>query len=148
MVLPAVLRDQFRVAKLLSSFGCPAIVQLALANFIRNGGFERHLRRAAQTLRARRVALTEGLAEHAGDRADVLDSHAGMHLVAWLRDYDHARCARLIALAREHGLGLYPIAPYYLDPPAQAGLLLGYAGLAAPEISTAARLFGSCLRKV
>jgi GntR family transcriptional regulator/MocR family aminotransferase len=94
------------------------------------------------------VALTEGLAAHAGDRVDVLDSHAGMHLVAWLRDYDDARCARLVEHARAHGLGLYPIAPYYLDPPMQAGLLLGYAGLAPAEISTAMRLFGACLREV
>jgi GntR family transcriptional regulator/MocR family aminotransferase len=148
MVLPAALREPFRVAKLLSTFGCPAIEQHALANFIRNGGFERHLRRAAQTLRARRAALTEGLAVHAGNRVDVLDSQAGMHLVAWLRGFDGARCARLVAHAREHELGLYPIAPYYLDPPAQAGLLLGYAGLAPAEISTAMRLFGACLREV
>ena len=148
MVLPAALREPFRVAKLLSTFGCPAIEQHALANFIRNGGFERHLRRAAQTLRARRAALTEGLAVHAGNRVDVLDSQAGMHLVAWLRGFDGARCARLVAHAREHELGLYPIAPYYLDPPAQSGLLLGYAGLAPAEISTAMRLFGACLREV
>jgi hypothetical protein len=30
----------------------------------------------------------------------------------------------------------------------QAGLLLGYAGLAPPEIATAMRLFGACLREV
>jgi GntR family transcriptional regulator / MocR family aminotransferase len=148
MVLPAALREPFRVAKLLSTFGCPAIEQRALANFIRNGGFERHLRRAAQTLRARRAALTEGLAVHAGNRVDVLDSHAGMHLVAWLRGFDGARCARLVAHARGCELGLYPIAPYYLEPPTQAGLLLGYAGLAPTEISTAMRLFGTCLREV
>jgi GntR family transcriptional regulator/MocR family aminotransferase len=148
MVLPAALREPFRVAKLLSTFGCPGIEQRALANFIRNGGFERHLRHAAHTLRARRTALTEGLAAHAGDRVDVLDSHAGMHLVAWLRDHDEARCARLIAHARDRGLGLYPIAPYYLDPPARSGLLLGYAGLAASEIDTAMRLFGASLRAV
>ena len=145
MVLPAALREPFRVAKLLSTFGCPAIEQRALAQFIRDGGFERHLRRAALTLRARRAALTEGLAAHAGDRVDVLDSHAGMHLVAWLRGYDAARCTQLIAHARARGLGLYPIAPYYLRPPAQAGLLLGYAGLAPAEIATAMRLFGASL---
>jgi GntR family transcriptional regulator/MocR family aminotransferase len=43
---------------------------------------------------------------------------------------------------------LYPIAPYYLDPPARSGLLLGYAGLAASEIDTAMRLFGASLRAV
>jgi len=146
LVLPPALREPFRLAKRLATFGCPAIEQRALAGFIRNGGFERHLRRAAVVLRARRAALTEGLAEHAGAHVDVLDSHAGMHLVAWLRDHDEARCEALIARARGKGLGLYPIGPYYLRPPRQAGLLLGYAGLPAAEITVAMRLFGECLR--
>jgi GntR family transcriptional regulator/MocR family aminotransferase len=146
MVLPAALREPFRVAKLLADYGCPDIDQHALAHFIQTGGFDRHLRRAAHTLRARRAALVAGLREQAGDAIEMLDSQAGMHLVAWLRDHDQARCQRLIAHAHACGLGLYPIAPYYLAPPARPGLLLGYAGLAPGEIAAAMRLFGACLR--
>jgi len=148
MVLPKALRMPFRTAKLFDTFGCPAIEQRALAQFIENRGFERHLRRAAHTLRARRAALLEGLREHAGDAVDVLDSQAGMHLVAWLRDFDEARLEKLIAAARERGVGLYPISSYYLQPPERVGLLLGYAGLAPREISAAMARFGEALRAV
>jgi GntR family transcriptional regulator/MocR family aminotransferase len=148
MVLPRALREPFRIAKQLATFGCPAIEQRALAQFIENRGFERHLRRAAQTLRARRAALVDGLREHAGNAVELRDSQAGMHLVAWLRDFDEARLERLIDAARERGVGLHPIGSSYLQPPARVGLLLGYAGLAPKEISAAMVRFGEALRAV
>jgi GntR family transcriptional regulator/MocR family aminotransferase len=148
MVLPQALVRAFRTAKWLADAGCAAIEQLALAHFIDAGGFERHLRRAAKVLRARRSALVEGLRTHAGDRLEVSDARAGMHLVAWLRDYDAARCAQLVALGRGVGLGLYPIAPYYLQPQARQALLLGYCGLGVGEIQAATQLLGRCMAQL
>lgn len=148
MVLPRALREPFRMAKQLATFGCPAIEQRALAQFIQNRGFERHLRRAAHTLRARRAALLAGLREHAGEVVEVRDSHAGMHLVAWLRGFDEARLHCLIEAARLRGVGLHPIGPCYLQPPERVGLLLGYAGLAPKEIAAAMLRFGEALRSL
>jgi len=45
----------------------------------------------------------------------------------------------LVAAAEQVDLGLYPIAPYYADPPPRAGLLLGYAGLSPRDLAEAAR---------
>jgi GntR family transcriptional regulator/MocR family aminotransferase len=148
MVLPKALREPFRVAKMIATFGCPAIEQRALAQFIENRGFDRHLRRAAQTLRARRAALMQGLREHAGETVEVRDSQAGMHLVAWLRDFDESRLHSLIAAARARGVGLHTINQCYLQPPVRMGLLMGYAGLAPKEISAAMLRFGAALREV
>ena len=106
------------------------------------------MRRAAHTLRARRAALVEGLREHAGGAVEVRDSQAGMHLVAWLHDFDEARLQRLIEAARVRGVGLHALGPSYLRPPARVGLLLGYAGLAPKEISAAMVRFGGALRAV
>ena len=145
MVLPRALVRAFRTAKWLADAGCAAIEQLALAHFIDSGGFERHLRLAAKTLRARRTALVQGLREHGGEHVEVLDSHAGMHLVAWLRGFDATACEALVERARAVGLGLYPIAPYYLRAPERQALLLGYGGLGVGEIREATRLLGSCL---
>lgn len=145
MVLPRALVRAFRTAKWLADAGCAAIEQLALARFIDSGGFERHLRRAAKTLRARRTALVQGLREHAGDRVEVLDSQAGMHLVAWLPGFDAAHFQALVEAGHARGLGLYPIAPFYLQPPQDQALLLGYGGLGVGEIREATRLLGECL---
>ena len=148
LVLPRALREPFRIAKQLSTFGCPAIEQRALAQFIEDRGFERHLRRAAHTLRARRAALIAGLREHAQGVVELRDSQAGMHLVAWLRGFDAQRLAALIEAARLRGVGLHPIGPCYLQPPDRVGLLLGYGGVSPKEISQAMVRFGEALRSV
>ncbi len=147
MVLPSSLRAAFCAAKWLEDRGSNTLEQAALAHFMASGGFERHLRRAAQTLRARRAAMLAGLKRHAAQAVEVVDSNAGMHLTAWLRAGSHVDCERLAAHARERGLGLYTIAPYALQAPLRPGLLLGYAGLPPADIEAALRLFGRCLRE-
>ena len=147
MVLPAALREAFLAAKWLEDRGCNALEQATLARFMADGGFERHLRRAAVALRARRSAMLNGLRRHAGDAVEVVDSNAGMHLTAWLTRANHGDCERLVAHARERGLGLYTIAPYCLKLPPRPGLVLGYAGLPTADIDAAMKLFGKCLQE-
>jgi GntR family transcriptional regulator/MocR family aminotransferase len=145
MVVPAGLRGDFVNAKWQDDFGSPGIEQAALARFMADGGFERHLRRTWKTLKERRSALLEGLRRCSAGRLQINDSHAGMHLVVWLKDRTRAEGEAFIARARSLGLGLYPITPYYLDPPDRAGLLLGYCGLSVAEITEAVERFATCL---
>lgn len=147
LVVPPGLRTDFLNAKWQDDFGSPTIEQAALARFIANGGFERHLRRAARALRDRRQVLLEGMRAGAGDRLEIEDSHAGMHLLAWLRGRDRAAGEALVAHARARGLALYPVTPYYLDPPDRAGLLLGFASLTTAEIREAVALLVRCLEE-
>jgi GntR family transcriptional regulator/MocR family aminotransferase len=145
LLMPPALRADFIAAKFADDMGSPAIEQVALAAFMRDGGFERHLRRTAQVLKERRETLIAGLHACGGDRLDIADSHAGMHLVVWLRERSRAEGEALIALAHGRGLGLYPIAPHYADTPDRAGLLMGYSGLSVREIEEAMRVFKACL---
>ncbi|MDR7134880.1 GntR family transcriptional regulator/MocR family aminotransferase [Lysobacter niastensis] len=145
MVVPAGLRGDFVNAKWQDDFGSPGIEQAALARFMADGGFERHLRRTWKTLKERRSALLDGLRRCSAGRLQINDSHAGMHLVVWLKDRTRAEGEAFIARARSLGLGLYPITPYYLDPPDRAGLLLGYCGLSVAEIDEAVERFATCL---
>jgi GntR family transcriptional regulator/MocR family aminotransferase len=145
MVLPASLRMDFRNAKYLSDICCPVIEQTALAHFMEDGGFERHLRLARKELKSRREALIAGLKEHARDRVEIADTPAGMHLVVWLPGYDQEKCDALIAYAHDQGLGLYPMAPLYLHTPPRPGLMLGYCGASVTELREAMQLFGQCL---
>jgi GntR family transcriptional regulator/MocR family aminotransferase len=145
MVLPEVLRDDFVNAKYLSDRGSPSIEQAALAHFMEDGGLERHLRYVTRELRARRKELIEGLQRHAGKRVQIVESHAGMHVVVWLPGYDHAQADALIAHAHERGLGLYSITPHYHERPLIPGLMLGYCALAKAQLRDAMQLFGECL---
>ncbi|MET4569734.1 PLP-dependent aminotransferase family protein [Rhodanobacter soli] len=148
IVLPVALRDDFINAKFLSDFSCPGIAQAALAHFMESGGFERHLRLARKELKARRDELIRGLQQYAGQRVEIVDSPAGMHVVAWLPGYDHAQVQQLIDLAHERGLGLYSMAPHYIHAPSRPGLMLGYCGLSIHELREAMQLFGRCLDEI
>ena len=148
MVLPEALCGDFINAKYLCDRGSPAIQQVALAHFMEDGGFERHLRYMTRELNSRRRELIARLHQYVGDRVQVADAHAGMHVTAWLPGYDHAQVDALIADAHGRGLGLYSIAPHYRKPPDVPGLILGYCGLSKAQLHEAMQLFGECLDAV
>ena len=134
VVLPRTLVEPFRRAKLIADGGSPRLEQEALAEFIARGAFERHVRRSRQRNGERRAVLLEALHERLGDRVTVAGANAGLHVVAWVRGVPGRAAGALARRAAEAGVGIYPITPYYLTPPAQAGFILGYSGLAAPDI--------------
>ncbi|MHB8447154.1 MAG: MocR-like pyridoxine biosynthesis transcription factor PdxR [Rudaea sp.] len=148
MVLPPALRDAFVAAKWLTDRGSTAIEQSALALLIGSGAFERHLRRAANTLRARRTALLSALRRHAGAAVELADSSAGMHILAWLPRTSHVQAQMLVARARARGVGVYLVAPYCHKPLPRPGLLLGYADLPPADLQTAVRVLAECLSQI
>lgn len=145
MVVPRGLRRDFIAAKWMEDFGASAIDQAALANFMKSGGFDRHLRRSLTALRERRDALLDGLRHMSEGRLEFRDSQAGMHIPVWLKHRNREEGRQFVERARAMGLGLYTIAPYYLDPPDRAGLILGYAGLPVRDIELALEVLRRCL---
>src|SRR3546814_14765249 len=72
--MPPQLRRDFISAKWMSDFSSPGVEQAALAQFIGNGGFERHLRRSAMVLKERRRVLIDGLRACSHGRLEIEDS--------------------------------------------------------------------------
>src|SRR5262249_17345827 len=58
-VAPGRYYEQVRMLKFMSSGGLPELLQLAVAEFLENGGYERHLR-SVQPTYSRLAALTQG----------------------------------------------------------------------------------------
>ncbi|KGQ19539.1 Transcriptional regulator [Lysobacter dokdonensis DS-58] len=145
VVMPPALRDDLVTAKWAQDFGSSAIEQAALARFMAGGGFERHLRRSSRTLLERRTALLDGLRAVGKGRLEINDSHAGMHLVVWLKDQPDAALDAILAHGESIGLGLYTIRPHYLRRPQRAGLLMGFCGLSPAQIREAMPLFEQVL---
>lgn len=148
LVMPSGLERDFINAKWQDDFGTSAVEQAAMASFMESGGFERHLRRAWKTLRERREVLIAGLRLAGRGRLQISDSHAGMHLVAWLQGRTEDDCERLIGSAKERGLGLYSIAPFFLGQPNRVGLLFGYCGMSIAQINDALDILAVCLDEV
>jgi GntR family transcriptional regulator/MocR family aminotransferase len=145
LVLPRPLVEVFRTAKALADTGSATLEQGALADFMREGHYERHLRRSRARVARRRAALLEAIEAHLGDRAEVCGADAGLHVVVWLRSVRRERLPELIERSASAGVGVYPAAPCYLRPPPRAGLLLGYASLDEAEIRRGIERLAQCV---
>jgi len=129
MILPERLIEPIRSVKALMDTGGPNLAQAALVDFIRQGHFERHLHRTRTRNASRRAAILDAIERHLGSRAQVSGINAGLHLMLWLRDLPASRSRELRMRAARAGVGVYSVEPFYLSPPKQLGLLLGYASM-------------------
>lgn len=139
LVLPSELVPVFRQAKRLADRHAPVLEQRVLAALIDSGAYERHVRRTRRENERRRTALLEAIAQHLPHDARVEGTAAGLHVVLWLPSVRAQDEAALVAAARAHGVGVYPVSPLYAGPqqgaPARpGGLILGYASLAVAQI--------------
>lgn len=127
LVLPPSLVEPFRAAKWLVDRHSPTLEQEALARFIAEGAYDRHLRRTRAVYGRRRGALLEALDSELGSRVRVVGIDAGVHVLVWLTGLSPDAVPRVLAAARRRDVGVYPVAPYYAGAPPAAGLLMGYA---------------------
>jgi GntR family transcriptional regulator/MocR family aminotransferase len=146
LVLPPPLVAPFTAAKWLTDRHTATFEQEVLAELVAAGHFERHLRRARTRNASRREALLAALQAELGERVEIMGANAGVHLLVWLRDVPPRGLGRLIRAAAEVGVGLYPVAPYYMEPPRRAGVILGYASLTEKEIRTGIARLASVVR--
>jgi GntR family transcriptional regulator/MocR family aminotransferase len=125
LALPADLVDEVIAVKAVADAGSSAIDQLALAQLIAGGGYDRHIRRSRLVYRRRRDGLLGVLAREV-PQARVTGIAAGLHALVTLPD--GVAEAEVEARAARHdlaveGLGAYA-GPGSMHPSA---LVIGYA---------------------
>ena len=143
LVVSTELVEIFRAVKSLLDAACPTNTQLALAEFMREGHFERHLRRSRARNAERRAVLLESIERRLDGRVEVSGAEGGLHILLWLRDISMRRSADVVARAEQAGVGVYPVGPFYARPPRRTGLLLGYTSLTEKEIAEGIRRLAS-----
>ena len=84
LVVPPDLVARFAAVREAMDIFPPTLYQAALADFIDEGHFGRHLRRMRQLYRERRSALVDGAADGSSAELEVPATQAGMHLTATL----------------------------------------------------------------
>jgi GntR family transcriptional regulator/MocR family aminotransferase len=143
LVLPPRLVAAVVEQKALADHGSPTIDQLALARLLESGAYDRHLRQARRRYRVRRDALVRAVASHL-PAARVTGLAAGLHAIVRLGE--EVDGLALMAAARRHSVGVYPLGYSYVDPrPISDGLVLGYANLAEPAIEEGIRRLARAL---
>ncbi len=144
VVLPPSLLAPFCQAMQLVDRGAPTLTQAAVADFITEGHFERHLRRLRNVYGERRTVLVQLLKEKLPDIVDFSEVEAGLHVMLYLAPgYDEGT---VIQVAAQAGVGVYPGSPYHVERPARASILLGFSGLSKEEIKEGVSRLAVALR--
>jgi len=131
-VLPGHLTEPMAAAKIAADRGSPALEQVAFADFVTRGEFDRHLRRMRPVYRRRRDTLLAALARHL-PWLEPAGVSAGLHLVTWLPP--HLDEAAVVGAARRAGVGLDAVGPYRITHPGPGGLIFGYATVSERAIA-------------
>lgn len=145
MVAPLELLEGFIAARRFIDVHPPMLEQMALADFIAEGHFGRHLRRMRLLYMERRNTLVDALTRELGAMVDVTVPEAGMHLVAWLSSGASALTA--IRKASAKNLHILPVSQFSLQPLQRDGLMLGFASASPDELRAGVQTLARALRK-
>ncbi|RKR90227.1 GntR family transcriptional regulator/MocR family aminotransferase [Micromonospora pisi] len=142
LAVPPSWRAEVAAAKSAADIGGPVLEQLAFAELLASGGYDRHLRRSRQAHRTRRDALTAALRRYL-PTARISGVAAGLHLVVELPDgVDDERLGRA---AQRVGLAPVPLSRLRLTRHGPPGLVLGYAANTPAELTRAVRVLASLI---
>jgi GntR family transcriptional regulator/MocR family aminotransferase len=137
LVLPAWLVEPFVRAKDLVDRGAPTLTQAAMADFIVERHFERHLRRLRRLYGEKRAILVTELDRTLAGRVRHSTVEAGLHVLIYLEPgLDESRVVRAAAA---HGVRVYPGAPFHFEAQPPPSILLGFSGLRDDDIREGVR---------
>jgi GntR family transcriptional regulator/MocR family aminotransferase len=150
LVLPPALVKPFRHAKQLADRHAPRLEQVVLAELIRSGTYERHLRRLRRENERRRAALVAAIAAHLGPRARTEGTDSGLHVVVWIEGLPMRAEQEVVAAAMALGVGVWAVSPLYAEGTKHrngrcAGFVLGYASLKQADIEKGVRLLAAAI---
>lgn len=145
MVVPKPLAARMKMAHSELYRGGNGLVQLTLAEFIREGHYAAHVRRMRQLYSRRRAALVAVISATLGPAFLGQQSNAGLHLVLSLPDSidDVAVAAEL----EQKGVLTRPLSAYYLQGTSRRGLLLGYACVDEDQMAATFEPVLHCLQR-
>ena len=150
LVLPMSLVKAFRNAKQLTDRHAPLVEQNAVAELIKSGAYERHIRRVRRENEQRRSVLIESIAKYLPEGTLIEGTATGLHIVVWLEDFRVEDEVAIVAQAKSLGVGIWSITPLYalgqkMRKQNCAGFILGYAGLMPSEIKKGIKLLAKAL---
>jgi GntR family transcriptional regulator/MocR family aminotransferase len=133
LVLPEELVERTGAVKSITTRHCPAFEQAALAEFIAEGHFSRHLRRMRELYAERlSVLLEEGRRELDG-LLELSEVEAGLQTIGWLQGISGSAAVKA---ARARGVDVSSVAS---SGSKREGLQLGFAAVRPAEIRRGVR---------
>lgn len=139
LVAPASVRDAIHHAKFVTDWHTPLLTQLALAEFIDDGAFARHVRRMTSVYGERRALLTSTLERDLARAFEIWPSTNGLHVAAVARHATNKQVDAWAAHLAREGVGMQRLATFRIDRPAVPGFALGFGAISLHGIAEGLR---------
>jgi DNA-binding transcriptional MocR family regulator len=105
-IAPGRFRPQVELLKFITSISTPELPQLAIAEFIGNGGYDHHLRKLRAAFFKQVEHMSDAVAEHFPAECRVTQPAGGF--VLWVELPPKVDSVRLFESARTHGIAIAP----------------------------------------
>jgi GntR family transcriptional regulator/MocR family aminotransferase len=134
VVTPPSLSGAAHKAKYVTDWHTNMLVQAALARFIDDGDFARHVRKLGGIYGARHDLIVRILKRDFANCLEAIPSRMGLHVTARshtlnVQDIDSVRRRAL-----SEGVAFQRLSRFSIDSAPQAGVVLGYGAIATPDI--------------
>jgi GntR family transcriptional regulator/MocR family aminotransferase len=127
LIVPAGIAERVRSSRRGAELHPSSLEQAVLAEFIRAGHFERHLRRMRRVYRERLFALAHAAERYCGGALRLRPVHTGLHAVADLFGVD---AGGVFEEAMSRGVEVMPLSAYYFGRGRPVnGLVLGFGAV-------------------
>jgi GntR family transcriptional regulator / MocR family aminotransferase len=143
LVAPEPLQDALRAALQLSVGYVDVPVQAALARFLADGLFARHLRRARAAYGERRALVLEAIHGPLAAHLELVPCQAGLHITTVVRDPDLDDTV-VVAAAAEQGVVVEALSSYAVTARPR-GIVLGYGAADTDSIRPGLERLGAVL---
>jgi GntR family transcriptional regulator / MocR family aminotransferase len=148
VVVPPSIRGAVEAAKFVTDWHSPLPTQRALAAFIRDGAFARHVRRMRAVYRQRHERLVQILRDEFADELRPIPTAAGVHVAALAIRRSVDEIADVIRHAADMGVAVQATASFAVGSEQRAGIVLGYGSIATEHMQEGlARLRASFERR-
>jgi GntR family transcriptional regulator / MocR family aminotransferase len=145
-VVPSALAAP--LGQLMRNMGCAASVQVqvALAQFMDSGGYQKHLKQIRQLYRERGNQLVDVLNRRLGNRVVVDPPTGNVQLTVLFREeVDDVAIAQAM---QDRGFSVSPLSNTYMGDERRAGLIIGFAGASQSQIDNGVETLGNLLEEL
>jgi GntR family transcriptional regulator / MocR family aminotransferase len=144
LIAPPSLRAALHSAKFVSDWHTSSLAQAALARFMEEGGFARHVRKMTGIYRERHGMISDLIVRDFGEHLELMPSEAGLHVTVLTRATTVDQLEKLVRRAADRSVAVRRIWPFAIGPSGRTGLMLGYGAIPTARIKEGLRLLRSC----
>jgi len=144
LVTPPSLRSALHKAKFVSDWHSSTLAQAALARFIDDGAFARHVRRASAIYRERHQILADAITRDFAEYLELIPSTTGLHLTALARRLSVDQIAEIACCAADRGVAVQVLSWFAVSGTPRAGIMLGYGAIPTAHIEEGMHLLRAC----